>query len=139
MAGALKVWDGTAWQTVSQQGTPGTPGTIPPVTSVDGRVGAVVLSDLYASRAQLIQSSRSIGYTTDAAGLVWVYFPTPFKDRATTTVVIQNVTDMLGVFCIAPHPNIEAAGFLLRVINNVGNPIVSSTVAVGYIAIGERP
>ena len=39
---ALKVWDGTAWQTVSQ----GPPGAYP-VTSVDGRTGAVTLTDLY--------------------------------------------------------------------------------------------
>lgn len=41
---AMKVWDGTAWQTVSQ----GPPGAFP-VTSVDGRGGAVSLSDLYVS------------------------------------------------------------------------------------------
>lgn len=42
---ALKVWDGTAWQVVSQAGPPGTA----PVTSVDARTGAVTLSDLYVS------------------------------------------------------------------------------------------
>lgn len=46
MAGALKIWDGTAWQTVSQQGPPGTA----PVTSVDARTGAVTLSDLYVAK-----------------------------------------------------------------------------------------
>lgn len=42
---ALKVWDGTAWQVVSQEGPPGTA----PVTSVDARTGAVTLSDRYVS------------------------------------------------------------------------------------------
>lgn len=40
---ALKIWNGTAWETVSQSGPPGTA----PVTSVDARTGAVTLSDLY--------------------------------------------------------------------------------------------
>lgn len=42
---ALKIWNGTAWETVSQSGPPGTA----PVTSVDARTGAVTLSDLYVS------------------------------------------------------------------------------------------
>jgi hypothetical protein len=46
VAGALKIWDGTAWQTVSQAGPPGTA----PVTSVDARTGAVTLSDLYVAK-----------------------------------------------------------------------------------------
>jgi hypothetical protein len=41
--GSLKVWDGTAWQTVSQQGPAG-PGN---VLSVDARTGVVTLTDKY--------------------------------------------------------------------------------------------
>ena len=41
--GSMKVWDGTAWQTASAGPS------LPPVTSVDGRAGAVSLTDLYMS------------------------------------------------------------------------------------------
>jgi hypothetical protein len=41
--GTLKVWDGTSWQLVAGSGPAGTA----PVTSVDGRTGAVSLSNLY--------------------------------------------------------------------------------------------
>lgn len=43
--GSLKVWNGTAWETASAQG----PAGAAPVSSVDGRVGAVSLSDLYVN------------------------------------------------------------------------------------------
>jgi hypothetical protein len=46
--GSMKVWDGSTWQTVSQQGPAGAPGA-GSVASVDGRTGTVVLSDLYVN------------------------------------------------------------------------------------------
>ena len=41
--GSVKIWTGSAWETASQQGPPGTGS----VASVDGRTGAVVLTDKY--------------------------------------------------------------------------------------------
>jgi hypothetical protein len=58
--GALKVWDGSTWQTVSQQGPAGTA----PVTSVDTRTGAVTLSDLYVSKTDpIVVTADWSGYT----------------------------------------------------------------------------
>jgi hypothetical protein len=58
--GALKVWDGSAWQTVSQQGPAGTA----PVTSVDTRTGAVTLADLYVGQSDaFVMSANWTAYT----------------------------------------------------------------------------
>lgn len=189
--GALKVWDGTAWQTVSQQGPAGTA----PVTSVDARTGAVTLSDIYVNttgdtmtgtldmskleikqlcterlasdpvspqvsqryyngplkrerywngtqwvddKNLFIQQNRAATYALDAAGLVWIYFPVAFRVRDSVAVAVYNATDVDATVSVI-NANIEAGWFLVRVWNSAGVPYASSSFAIGYIAVGERP
>lgn len=76
--GSMKVWDGTAWQTASAGPS------LPPVTSVDGRTGAVSLSDLYMSTAGnwtayipvfgTISNPTGAGMTPGAGGYIWAAY-----------------------------------------------------------------
>lgn len=76
--GSMKVWDGTAWQTASAGPS------LPPVTSVDGRTGAVSLSDLYMSTAGnwtayipifgTISNPTGSGMTPGTGGYVWAAY-----------------------------------------------------------------
>jgi len=75
--GSMKVWDGTTWQTVSGQGPPGVGG----VTSVDGRTGAVVLTDKYVPLVPNTGWTVTAGYTADKQ----------FNPESTTVTEIARV------------------------------------------------
>jgi hypothetical protein len=135
--GAIKVWDGTAWQTASAQGPTG-PMATPAVTSVDGRTGAVVLSDLYASRAQLIQYVGVRAITTDAGAYIFLTFPTPFQSSE-VAVGVTNATPGEPLALIVQHTNLTANGFVLQAWRINGTPATNVAIAFMYTAVGVRP
>lgn len=138
MAGALKIWDGTTWQTVSQQGPPGTApvtsvdartGAVtlsdlyvakPGVTSVDGRTGAVSLSDRYLSATNPPMQAGTSTQTTDANGQYVVYFPTAFLNVPSVVVTgatlanavmeVGTVTTTYFVLTVWRYDNVRFAG-----------------------------
>lgn len=132
--GSMKVWDGTAWQTVSAGPS------LPPVTSVDGRTGAVSLSDLYAAKSTgntLVQGS-SAAATTDANGIIAVTFPAAYSVMPAVVALAQNAAGLPGPYFTSMH---YAYGntFAFRIFNDAGAPMVNSTFGYTWVAVGPRP
>lgn len=133
--GTMKVWDGTAWQTVAGQGPPG---PAPPVTSVDGRTGAVVLSDLYAPRSPFVQYVGPRVVTTDAGAYIFQTFPTPFASSE-VAVSVTNATVGIPVILVVQHTNVTATGFVIQAWRDNGSAMASVAIAFMYSAVGMRP
>lgn len=130
---AMKVWDGTAWQTVSQ----GPPGAFP-VTSVDGRTGAVTLADLYVPRAgtPLVQNGTA-NATTDSNGQIWVGFAVAYSAAPSVIALAQNQAAPPGAYFTAMHIMATNA-FMFRIFNDGGAPMTNTVFGFTWIAAGPR-
>jgi hypothetical protein len=149
--GALKVWDGTTWQTVSQQGPAGTA----PVTSVDGRTGAVTLTDLYrlplgGSAGQVLgkrtATDLDVGWLTQLYVQGGTVSGTPGPDLGLTfPTAFANLVSVVGVAIAVNFPVIisivgqTATGCSFRCFDANGAYFSGIAVSIAWVAIGGRP
>lgn len=125
--GALKVYDGSAWQTVSQAGPPGTA----PVTSVDTRTGAVSLTDLYVSQTEAF--SRTANWTA--------YTPTMVAEGGGTGLTPGTGGYNVGSYrMVAPYTLAVRTRFLWgSTAGNGGSGPMCWSLPAGFTSATDQP
>lgn len=129
---ALKVWDGTAWQTV---GTQGSTGAVGPGVPSGGTAGQLLVKNSATNYdtawKTVVQSGHSAG-VTDAFGHFFVVFPVAF---ATVPVVVGTESSGAELQCsIYTGPSATGVGFAFR--SPTGGVINAGNIRVSWVAIG---
>lgn len=129
---ALKVWDGTAWQTVGTQGSTGAVGPGVPSGGSTGYLltkrSATDYDTQWTAPPKTMQTGNTV-VTTDASGHAGVAFPVGFA--AAPVVVVVEASGQAANVAIN---NVSTANFGFNVRQPNGNPLIGQ-VRVHWIAV----